>query len=889
VKFSAVDLLSQLHRYLSSPLLFRRALNLSQFSSIMAAQQRHNNDEWEQKYLQSTHDELNEHNLSAGIAASISDFSDDDSLTRRHGHDLDGPESLAADQDNPSSPAFGQHTQHGMIATPTRSTTAALLRTQLHEKDQLIESLQQSHAKQQQDAQGKIAGLEHRLQVAESRLERTYVEHEEERRNMSASHRLEQKSLQDELHQISQAKPGVLEQMASIKESLQHLVVSPSVYREYASIPESKRSIHEHVCVQVHELLADEKQRHMKIATESDGLRDQIVELETIISKLRRENDNIRKSSSETAEDSERRIKHLESMNRQLSRQVESLQYHMDETKGKSAMYDDVRAHATEVERDLEKARSKLMESTSRVDVLKEEKENNQSTLTDLRKQVELMRADNEHLTRQLVSAQTQLTSTEHSRDRLTIQVRDLQQAKDELVANIVRLQHDSKLERQQTIESEVKILKERMQQEMDRVHTQERRFHEREAAALRDARDRAVQQHRDSDIRYENMLTAHAKLQRDHRELQATADVEAGDGRTQLKLKEFEVERLTLLLTESNSKNNRLEKKAAVSEEQNKLLHDEYQKLEADYTRRVAMLEAQIETLRESIRTYEQLETQIEEATWDHASNMEDLQTGANHDNGVDDPDQKHESSSSMQHRSEKAQRELNEFVSRMPQLSRSRMKQNVLLARRVIDKQRELDSSQRELRSLSKKLESAQAQLADARAQLRKVQKPQSYLIDRLQRTEKENARMSKALKQTNSQHSDLCARYDRAMQQIATMRENMTNLDRRYRELQHLKTSLLRKRRGSVNASSRSRPSSRHQSRPNTANNNLLTPVARPGSGSVMHSFEENVSPSAIMMAQSAPALTPKFAQSHSAIQAHDFDQPQPIQFRKQLVSL
>eukprot|EP00041_Stephanoeca_diplocostata_P004999 m.54323 g.54323 ORF g.54323 m.54323 type:complete len:356 (+) comp15507_c0_seq3:194-1261(+) len=285
----------------------------------------------------------------------------------------------------------------------------------------------------------------------------------------------------------------------------------------------------------------------------------------------------------------------------------------------------------------------------------------------DVRQQLDVLRLDKEHLT---ATNQDLKNTCQHLRGQLQDcqqNIRDLTKSREEAYERLLaaKQEHTAAFERQ--LHAEVDAIREKNKAELEDLRASSRQIYEQEARGFRNERDSAQAARREAEIQLRETTERLETVQESHRALQMQSETTIGDLRSQLKLQEFESNRTRVLFeeTQANLKVALIDIKSL--QEKVTVATGEFMDLKSSSDARIAMLEATAHNSRSGLAAYEQLESELDGVVMEAAE--------------AEDPNSVLLSYG---------------YGSNVPSTAKRRLKQSILLARKLLAIQKELRAAE-------------------------------------------------------------------------------------------------------------------------------------------------------------------------------------------------
>lgn len=318
--------------------------------------------------------------------------------------------------------------------------------------------------------------------------------------------------------------------------------------------------------------------------------------------------------------------------------------------------------------------------------------------LAEMAQRAQLLTHDKEYLAAQLAALQERCGTHEGTLLRRETRLTELKAEKEQLYHKLVAATAGAADSYSSRLDSEMS----KWQQQASLAQAAIEQAHERQCAQLREARELAVAE-------VDKAHTRHAELQRSHDELlvrcaeqHAAAEVELTQLRSEVRIKAFEAERLSLQCEHSLAGSRRDGAECDVSREKMEVLKGAYYALQAESGQRIASLEAQLHGQQERLSTYDKMEHELDAAV---------ASAGGGGGSGP-------------------------RIV--VPTSAQRRLDQCVRLSAQLLAAQTRADELSKELRASGGEVERLHERLQTAERRWQLVHSPQAYLVGQLRNAE-------------------------------------------------------------------------------------------------------------------------------------------------------
>lgn len=345
-----------------------------------------------------------------------------------------------------------------------------------------------------------------------------------------------------------------------------------------------------------------------------------------------------------------------------------------------------------------------------------------QKELQVSRQTVALLKQDKEYLNKQLQELRGRCTLAEERLEQMSQQLGETKQAREELYEKYVSVREQYKSEYELRLKSELDDIKGKTSLELDRIRDDTKDMFERENRNLREARDNALEAKEGALISQKEITSKYDLLQSEYRQLQLTADSRQSELQKEISVKQFELERLQLILDETASNLRQAKLEAEKYQSKSEVLNKEYYTLQNSSEKQLVELEAKCKEQGDKLAVYEKLEQELDDV----------IMQSAEIENESD------------------AERVLFSYGygANVPSTAKRRMQQSVHLARRVLQLERANTSLRNEMEREKKKKDLLGKELSKATSLLNEAQQPYNYLIESIRARDSQNQTLTEQL---------------------------------------------------------------------------------------------------------------------------------------------
>jgi chromosome segregation ATPase len=404
-------------------------------------------------------------------------------------------------------------------------------------------------------------------------------------------------------------------------------------------------------------------------------------------------------------------------------------------------LYDALSSRASKLEDEVSQLRQKDLVQSLTLKSVQEERENLTSRVANLDQAQDMLRMDKMYLTKETERLSDCYRDARQSIERLEVKNGELKRQKDELVDKLVKVREEHQQSYEEKLSAELNRLQSRTTADLESIRRTQKEAFEREISGLKEAREHAIAEAERQRTAAESTREDLTALQEEHRRLQSTLETERSDSRNALKLKSFEHDRLSLTYEECLSDLRKLKIEHEVLGKKCSLVKQELFTLQSDSQKSINDLENQNKNLTEKLSMYQQLEYELDMAI---------LGAGGLAADGGEDGAAGGSGPVGAKAGVRGIHAILESLGSNIPTANKRRMKQSILLAQQLVEKQKQIDVLTKELAHYKERNAELDAELDASRRALACTSQPHSYLITALQAKESDLASANRALEQ-------------------------------------------------------------------------------------------------------------------------------------------
>lgn len=376
-------------------------------------------------------------------------------------------------------------------------------------------------------------------------------------------------------------------------------------------------------------------------------------------------------------------------------------------------------------------------------------------SLTSANKELEQkllhMKTENTSLTAQIKALHTLTTRQEAMLSQQYSDIAELKRSRDEFFNRFVQTSESRRSEIGNLLNSEVAKIQERSRNDVEFIRGVSEKMRERELKVLSDSHESLVLENKELRQEIRRAEEERSKLQAEYQTLQLAHEAELTRISSDLRIKSYELEHIKVVHEELKSANEDVTDDRDALSAKFQLMKEEVVRLEHEVKQR----DAQIRTLSEKVMMYEKLENEL-----DTAIETIDMNNNKNGQNGAG---------------------LFGPFA--VPSDANRRIKQSVMLAKRVMQLTNEKNQLEAEREMLKTELQRAQDELNDSNKRLEMAGKPQQVFVELIKSKEDEINKLKSKIQSLNEMNQELIRRQE-------SLEQNVKIVSRKNSEIEEVK---------------------------------------------------------------------------------------------------
>lgn len=623
------------------------------------------------------------------------------------------------------------------------------------------------------ELRARLADARHRETQQEEKLNAVVSGHRDEARSMRSRHAEETATLRAQVADLEAKAPTREQLMAEIRAALAEPIeslLSEARYERLRMVPTERLDLGQYVTLRVFESVAafraDAEDSRVRLAIAGERERQLVQQLDAAEDKV---NDVLRRNEELCG-----KLKRVEREDERVI-QLEAATARAQVAEKQAAQTSE---YLVATERQLAAAREAGEAATKLAEKAGEE--------------AVLLARDKAHLEHEVSVAKERCDTQAQRVLRLEQQASEAQQARDEAYEKLLAAQHSASRDRDANLQSQLDAIRERNASELEELQRQARELYARENTSLIREKDAAVARSVEASAALSEQRRAYDALLSDHRAALLERDAKVAELAAECKIKGFEADRLQVLFEESRTGIKASEAAAERATQRFGVLEREFFELKTSSAANEEKMKNEIADARARLRTYEQLEDELDNVVM-HAAEAEDpevILAQVGYGSGPVSAAQATAAAAS------------NGFIisgvgsagsavgsagdvggivgggATIPTTAQRRLRQSVSLARKLLQAQKQCAQKAGDLEAANAALKRVTGQLQSAQALLKQAAQPQQYLVETVQRRDATVADLTTRLALSDA---ELKARHEERARLVRTINALQSDLER------------------------------------------------------------------------------------------------------------
>ncbi|CAM9299076.1 unnamed protein product, partial [Phaeothamnion confervicola] len=393
------------------------------------------------------------------------------------------------------------------------------------------------------------------------------------------------------------------------------LPISDALAAELRRRAPEELSVREAVRLAAHNMMAAAKDGMERARRELQDVRETLAAATDAAEARAREHARAKRMADSREEGLRLEVAALEARSADLARRAEHAEAEAETLRDKGRRYDVVAAASVDATAQLEAARALTARQADALAALTDAERTLSQRTADAEQRRAALELDKGYLARQLDAAMAAGDAAERAASAAAERCRELERARDALAEELPRVAAEARESFERRLAGEVARLREANAKELDDVRGASREAWERENASLREARQSALEEARRLRAELAALRAAHDDLVLRLGRGEAAREAELAEARGELRLKSFELGQLGVAFEEKCGLARQAELREEMLQQQIEAHRAEFARLEATSEQKCRELQLMLDTEREKVRSFEELEVELDHA----------------------------------------------------------------------------------------------------------------------------------------------------------------------------------------------------------------------------------------------------------------------------------
>jgi hypothetical protein len=453
----------------------------------------------------------------------------------------------------------------------------------------------------------------HQRALLERRLLHAQQRHANEISSLVARHQAEHRSLSKSFQEAKIEISSLKERLTANKtEMLAGLPVSEARLRELQQLPEDSLGLKEIVQLHTGELLLQAAQTRDAHRREIDALKETLLGTRRELAEQQARSEEAHASSSAREIEHGKRVAELQGTSLQLLRDNEDLKNKLKVYEERSTRCEQAESKLTAASEHIAGLQKELEAAREDLRTVKLEKTASSLQAEERLQQVELLQMDKQFLSKEVEGLREANARLEERAEKQSAKAKEAKRAKEHMQTQMANQQALASVHVEDRLQTELAALRQRAEEEIREVKRTTQELYARQLDAAQQAKDEAQAELQRLRARADQLQMERDQAMREHMQLTASVDETLGEVRGQLRMKEFEFERLAVSHEDAQNLLRQLRLENDMYRGKLDVLKAEFYKLQTDTTARITELEHGNEQARAKLSAYHSIETHL-------------------------------------------------------------------------------------------------------------------------------------------------------------------------------------------------------------------------------------------------------------------------------------
>eukprot|EP01135_Chromosphaera_perkinsii_P005455 Nk52_evm4s352 gene=Nk52_evmTU4s352 len=588
--------------------------------------------------------------------------------------------------------------------------TSALQKIELQQKDLMINSLKKELRLKVQELEENLQDALHEKQTLQRRIDNLIQTHQEEYRRLHEQTRFELHSVKLRQQQIESQNPLLQDKIEEIKHALESFQCSESDYIAIKSLPEERISLKDFIIMKCYEHTHAVFQENASLRKEIENEKTEVKKNEIAMAKFRRATKISEEEREDKLNDLIAENDLLFKKNDKLKEELSSINCNIETANYKTMNFDSLKAKSDSLEKRVSELETLLASSNKELELRKGGNDKCMLEIDTLKQSVNMLNRDKSYLEKEIDSLSEKNVNLKEELHKSEDALSDVKSAKEQMYEKYVLERDQEKQKYEQELKTEIEKLHQKTHQDLEQIRINQKDCFERELRCIRESRDLACADRDRSLIDFQELARKYENVTAEYRVYQRKADGEIADLQNSVKMKNFELERMQMLRDECSEALAKSENELGTYRKKTELLTKEFYELQNATSKRIRELEFDLDEASDQVKNFAAVEDNLDHLLLDAAETCglnprDDLLKTC----GVDNFN--------------------NNLVS-----NKRRMKQSVLLAKKVIELQKENRKLEKNVLMETEAAQAKDIEIESLKRLLSECKQPHNFLVDQI-----------------------------------------------------------------------------------------------------------------------------------------------------------
>lgn len=481
-----------------------------------------------------------------------------------------------------------------------------LIKIDLAQRDFQLNNLRMEYQQKIESIEEKCSDLSYQNQILNARLNSTVAIHQEEDKQKGEHVKLELSRILARQKELEENNERFMKNEHEIKKEIRTIdtiIWSNEEYEFMSRRDEDLLTIREFTALKLHNSLRPLKIKYEESLKKEKSIEDEFKLIKMELHKLKKIYDEERKNHNVNTND-----------NQKLCYELADTKALLQQANFKRDGYDRVKYEKDDFERRHSESETKNASYQATLQVINKERDDLIRNSDQLKQEISLLRQDKDYLQKQFVDTQSRFKITEDKLEQTQKFYDEVKLSKEELHEKFMNARESYKTEYESKLTHDLDDLKLQTNQEIEKLRMSTKEFYEREIRMLKENREQAFQDKEKHELNEKEINMKYQEAVNELRIIQISCEHKVSELKSELKLKNFEVER-SGMLNEDNIAN--YQKVLVENEKLHKkieIIQNEYYGLQVQNDKRFLEFEYDLNEKKMRLESYEKVENEMDQ-----------------------------------------------------------------------------------------------------------------------------------------------------------------------------------------------------------------------------------------------------------------------------------